>query len=956
APPPSTPWPWAFAILLVVPFVRRARRRRFVLGAVVVGSLLLGAGGCDVDPFCYGNCGEDAGDAGAPDATETGPVDGCRPSPSGEEECNEVDDDCDGVVDNGFDTATDPQNCGTCGTVCMLPNAFPGCSAGECTVDTCAVGFVDLNGNPTDGCEYECQASGDERCDERDNDCDGATDEGFDRTNDLGNCGACGTVCTFPNASASCVASACEQGACNAGFVDANNDPADGCEYACTAGGVEACNGVDDDCDQQVDEGFALMTDAQNCGTCGRSCTFSNSVGVCNAGICGIGTCNAGFFDIDGDPATGCEYACTPAGADTCNGVDDDCDGAVDESDPMAGTACGMTVGACTQGTLGCQFGTLRCLGARTATPETCNGADDDCDGTTDESTAGAPIPGVGARCGESNVGLCRFGDTVCSGATITCGGAYVAPATEVCDGLDNDCDGTPDDSPTPPTTTPASCALTQGVCAGRMPECQGPAGWACSFPATYQATESLCDGLDNDCDAATDEGCLNPAPSTDVRVDSGDAAGVSNSLSLAVGGNGSDRVYAAWMDLRLLGGAMTPISQILFSRWTGGSDSWSSPTLIDEGDGPAVAPALTVGDAGARVQLVWSDFRGDDDRQVWARRSTNSGGGFGAADQRLDPSSTNDSFSLTVDTLGSDVYVAYEAFVTERRREIFAVRSADGGASWGTPVQVSHGVGTSFVAATPVLRATSTGMFVAWRDNRNGALDVYGNRVARSGTNALTPTATDQRLDTGTAPGSDASFEPAIAGEGSNLYVVWIDSRGGSSLDIYLNRSTDGGASWLPTAVLLENDPLPHDSIEPRVIAPAADQVVVGWVDSQFGFTDIIITRSTDAGATFDVPVRADTGTAPGVSDSRELTLAGNGSLLVAAWSDLRMGAADIYANFSLDGGANWQPTDTRLNSNMPTSDSRDPAAYVSTAAAHVLWVDHRGGPNGDIHYRRLE
>ncbi|HJL39135.1 MAG TPA: DUF4114 domain-containing protein, partial [Polyangiaceae bacterium LLY-WYZ-15_(1-7)] len=221
------------------------RRRKLVAwrprGALrwLLPALLLGAPsqGCDVEPFCFDNCGEeDAGvvvvDAGRPDAR---PEDGCVAS--GEESCNRIDDDCDGLVDEGFDVLTDPRNCGACEAECVLPGAFPGCAEGECTVDSCEIGFHDLDGNPTNGCEYECPPSGPELCDERDNDCDGAIDEGFDLETDLAHCGSCGNACAFANASASCVAGACVMGECNAGFVDLDTDPATGCELRCAGDG-----------------------------------------------------------------------------------------------------------------------------------------------------------------------------------------------------------------------------------------------------------------------------------------------------------------------------------------------------------------------------------------------------------------------------------------------------------------------------------------------------------------------------------------------------------------------------------------------------------------------------------------------------------------------------------------------------------------------------------------------
>ncbi|MEZ4339087.1 MAG: SpoIID/LytB domain-containing protein [Sandaracinaceae bacterium] len=73
-----------------------------------------------------------------------------------------------------------------------------------------------------------------------------------------------------------------------------------------------------------------------------------------------------------------------------CNEIDDDCDGAVDEGNPGGGASCGTDTGACAAGSLACRAGTLVCLGGVDPVPETCNGADDDCDGTTDEGTCGS--------------------------------------------------------------------------------------------------------------------------------------------------------------------------------------------------------------------------------------------------------------------------------------------------------------------------------------------------------------------------------------------------------------------------------------------------------------------------------------------------------------------------------------------------------------------------------------
>ncbi|MFN3198496.1 MAG: MopE-related protein [Bradymonadia bacterium] len=88
--------------------------------------------------------------------------------------------------------------------------------------------------------------------------------------------------------------------------------------------------------------------------------------------------------------------------------------------------------------------------------------------------------------------------------------------AVEQCNGVDDDCNGVTDDNLIAP-----DCAQQFGVCAGARKTCGGAEGWLdCSGPASYGpqyegGSESLCDGLDNNCDGRTDEGCpCNPGQS----------------------------------------------------------------------------------------------------------------------------------------------------------------------------------------------------------------------------------------------------------------------------------------------------------------------------------------------------------------------------------------------------------------------------------------------------------
>ncbi len=84
-----------------------------------------------------------------------------------------------------------------------------------------------------------------------------------------------------------------------------------------------------------------------------------------------------------------------------------------------------------------CTGGDLQACNAPTPMPEVCNEVDDDCDGETDEDTAGD-------RCTMHNsFGVCE-GATVCSGGLLACDGQI--PVAELCNGADDDCDGLTDE------------------------------------------------------------------------------------------------------------------------------------------------------------------------------------------------------------------------------------------------------------------------------------------------------------------------------------------------------------------------------------------------------------------------------------------------------------------------------------------------------------------------------
>ncbi len=469
----------------------------------------------------------------------------------GTESCNGQDDDCDGATDE--DAAGQPltQACYT----------GPAGTEGE---GTCHGGTQTCTNGIFGGCSGQVTPAS-ETCDNLDNDCDGATDEDFDKQGDLLNCGGCGYRCTDhvgPDSYATGCSSGVCQFACRSGHVDLNGDVAqgdggNGCEYACTVtnGGVEACgDNVDNDCDGQTDEGFDYQTDADNCGACGYSCLVhkpyqADSLG-CSGGTCQY-QCVTGYYDLNNDLSladggNGCEYACTVSngGTEVCDSIDNDCDGQTDENFDKqtdvdncgsCGYACSAHVGAheqvvgcsggvcqfaCVAGYVdldgdmaqgsagnGCEYGCTQTNGG----VETCDGIDNDCDGDTDENASGQPLTQAcyTGPAGTEGQGVCHGGTQTCSGGGWGSCSGEVTPGSESCNGIDDDCDGaTDEDAAGQPLTQACYTGPTgtegEGTCHGGTQTCTNGIFGGCSGQVT-PVTET-CDSLDNDCDGATDE------------------------------------------------------------------------------------------------------------------------------------------------------------------------------------------------------------------------------------------------------------------------------------------------------------------------------------------------------------------------------------------------------------------------------------------------------------------
>jgi hypothetical protein len=472
--------------------------------------------------------------------------------PAATEVCDGIDNDCDGEVDE------------EASSVFFLDADGDGFGDDQSPLSACEqpAGYV---GNATD-CNDDAATTypyAPELCNEVDDDCNGAVDDNAegnatwyadDDGDGFGNPLDHLESCTDPGNRVR------NDGDCDDAAPSVNPDA------------IEVCNFIDDDCDALVDEADAsdaatwyADADADGYGQDGTALTactqpsgYSAYAGDCDDTDAAYNPAaleldctdpndyncdgSTGYVDADGDSWAACaecddaNAAIHPAAIEVCDGADNDCDGVVDEADATDVSTWYLDVDADGYGTLsspliacdkpaGYVADATDCDDASAAVNpgavEWCNGIDDDCDGTTDESSAADASTWYADADGDS------YGDPAVSTVACDAPADYVADATdcddgrrlihpgatEYCNTEDDDCDGSVDED--------AADALSYwadddgdsyGDPSIYLESCSAPSGYVrddddCddADAAINPAGLEICDGLDNDCDGTTD-------------------------------------------------------------------------------------------------------------------------------------------------------------------------------------------------------------------------------------------------------------------------------------------------------------------------------------------------------------------------------------------------------------------------------------------------------------------
>ena len=154
----------------------------------------------------------------------------------------------------------------------------------------------------------------------------------------------------------------------------------------------------------------------------------------------------------------------------------------------------------------------------------------------------------------------------------------------------------------------------------------------------------------------------------------------------------------------------------------------------------------------------------------------------------------------------------------------------------------------------------------------------------------------------------------PQLAlGRPGEVYCAWEDSRSGP-VDLFFNRSVDGGVTWLPQDVRVNtNAPGTSHLAAPVVACDDLGRVYAVWRDNRDGFDAFYCNSSRDYGVTWQPRDVRITGIGLGRKDAPQLVCDRSGNLYLA-WAELRDGSQRAFFNTSSDGGDTWLLQDIAL------------------------------------------
>lgn len=352
----------------------------------------------------------------------------------------------------------------------------------------------------------------------------------------------------------------------------------------------------------------------------------------------------------------------------------------------------------------------------------------------------------------------------------------------------------------------------------------------------------------------------------TDERLDT-DTPKIGDSINPQISCDGNGNVYVVWEDNRnsprtyeiyfrsLQVQFNTPTDFIVYHQ----TPDIRLNTGVEAGRFGASMPAIAT-DKGGNVYVAWQDNRNVPEESIYpgiySNTSKNHGSTWSPGATQIDRAPIGGFLFFSAPVLCSDsggnVYAAWvdnggraargEEFAADGTSDVYFNRSSDHGATWDEEDKRIERTWVQATAREVDIACNSRGMVgIVWADNSMAAkfvdpnYNIFFNHSEDFGRTFL-DSESNIRIDTGVSAGTTNASSPSIEiDDMGNIFVVWVDNRGGTS-DIYFNFSVEKGktGSWQTPDFRLDYPLPPGNSLSPVMAIDNLGHVYVAWQDDR--------------------------------------------------------------------------------------------------------------------------
>lgn len=281
------------------------------------------------------------------------------------------------------------------------------------------------------------------------------------------------------------------------------------------------------------------------------------------------------------------------------------------------------------------------------------------------------------------------------------------------------------------------------------------------------------------------------------------------------------------------------------------------------------------------------------------------------------------------ISAIGDDVYITWFG-TPDFSPDVFFSSSHDGGDTFNAPINLSNNTGNSF---NPQVAVDGSNVYVVWDDDDPGITSTsLPDIVLRMSNNSGQDFG--QIVNISHNDGI-SNFAKIVLSSNGNIYIAWQDDSflPGIGQAIAFSSSTDGGGNNF-------SGPTPLSAVDGYALlssikSSGSDNVYISWYDLTAN-TDVFFVSSNDAGTSFNSAINISNENLS-LSDSPQIAIGADGKILIV-WRDEIEGSGDIFIANSTDNGLSFGQalnlSDNEFPSSLPQISISDDGSSI-----YIVW-----------------